>query len=167
MARRPGVSRPFRHEAIVQYRKTLELEPELSWVRAFLVDAYAEAGRLSEARAEILDVLRARNEPPARLEEVARLDPAEAIRRVRRRNAETRMREPRPDAEFVALRLAQLGEKDQAFAWLERACASRARWLVALLGSDPGFDGLRSDPRFSAYLLRVGLARPSAARSSD
>jgi hypothetical protein len=49
-----------------------------------------------------------------------------------------------------------LGGKDQAFESLERAYEERSGWL-SRLKVDPIFDGLRSDPRFTNLLRRIGL----------
>jgi tetratricopeptide (TPR) repeat protein len=49
-----------------------------------------------------------------------------------------------------------LGEKDQAFAWLERAYGERDG-NITNLKVDPEFDSLRSDERFTDLLRRVGL----------
>ena len=51
---------------------------------------------------------------------------------------------------------ADLGEKDQAFAWLEKAYARRSHYVI-FLGVEPGFDPLHSDPRFADLLRRIGL----------
>jgi tetratricopeptide (TPR) repeat protein len=56
----------------------------------------------------------------------------------------------------VALIYAALGERDQAFAWLDKAYQSRACELVQLK-ADVRFDSLRGDPRFAALLARIGL----------
>jgi TolB-like protein/DNA-binding winged helix-turn-helix (wHTH) protein/Flp pilus assembly protein TadD len=56
----------------------------------------------------------------------------------------------------VALVYAGLGDKDQAFAWLNKAVSGRSHWLV-WLNRDPRFDRLRSDPRFDDLKKRVGL----------
>ena len=56
----------------------------------------------------------------------------------------------------IALIHLGLGEKDQAFEWLEKAYEERSRWLTGLK-VDPIFDSLRSDPRFIDLLNRVGL----------
>jgi Flp pilus assembly protein TadD len=49
-----------------------------------------------------------------------------------------------------------LGDKDQAFVWLEKAYQKRSA-RVFLLKSDPSFDSLRSDPRCQYLLRRIGL----------
>ena len=56
-----------------------------------------------------------------------------------------------------ALIYAGLGDKDQAFAWLEKAYEEHAQQL-AFLKSQSLFDSLRSDPRFTDLLRRIGLA---------
>lgn len=50
-----------------------------------------------------------------------------------------------------------LGEKDEASDWLEKAYAERDPVLLELK-SEPRFDRLRTDPRFLAFLKRVGLS---------
>jgi adenylate cyclase len=56
----------------------------------------------------------------------------------------------------IAAIYAGLGEKDQAFAWLEKAYEERADGLVNLK-AEQRFDSLRSDPRFTDLARRVGL----------
>ena len=49
-----------------------------------------------------------------------------------------------------------LGDKDQAFAWLEKAYADHS-WYMASLKVDPELGALRSDPRFTDLVRRIGL----------
>ena len=59
-------------------------------------------------------------------------------------------------ATSIALIYAGLGEKDQAFAWLEKGYEEHAfqlQWLKV----EPRWDSLRSDPRFADLLRRIGL----------
>jgi len=51
---------------------------------------------------------------------------------------------------------AALGDKDQAFQWLERTLQDRS-WEITFLKVDPNLDSLHSDPRFSDLVKRVGL----------
>jgi serine/threonine-protein kinase len=45
---------------------------------------------------------------------------------------------------------------DKVFSWLERSCDERVGWLM-YLATDPRFDPLRTDARFSSLLDRLGL----------
>jgi tetratricopeptide (TPR) repeat protein len=67
-----------------------------------------------------------------------------------------RRRGPTHGAFDIATIYAGLGEKDQAFAWLRKACEERVGG-VTTLKVNPKFDGLRSAPRFADLLRRIGL----------
>jgi hypothetical protein len=64
----------------------------------------------------------------------------------------------------IALIYTGLGEKDLAFAWLEKAYVERTGRLLEL--PDPAFDSMRSDPRFLNLVKRIGLPQESAVRAS-
>jgi serine/threonine protein kinase len=49
-----------------------------------------------------------------------------------------------------------LGDRDKAFEWIEKAFKERDHWLI-YLKVNPIFDNLRSDPRFSKILKRMGF----------
>jgi eukaryotic-like serine/threonine-protein kinase len=59
---------------------------------------------------------------------------------------------------YVAEIYTGLGDKDQAFAWLDKAFAERCEYLV-YLPTEPMADPLRNDPRFAALLERLGLKK--------
>ncbi|HTX42828.1 MAG TPA: tetratricopeptide repeat protein [Acidobacteriaceae bacterium] len=59
----------------------------------------------------------------------------------------------------IALVYAGLGDRDQAFQWLEDARQAHDVGLV-YLRVDPCLDPLRSDPRFADLLQRIGLGSP-------
>jgi hypothetical protein len=55
-----------------------------------------------------------------------------------------------------------LGDKEHAFYWLEDAYTHRRQsyndpYLWGGLRIDPGFDSLRSDPRYENLMRRLGL----------
>ena len=52
---------------------------------------------------------------------------------------------------------ASAGQTDKAFFWLEQAYEEREGQVITLLKLDPAFKQLRSDPRFSALLQKMGL----------
>lgn len=57
---------------------------------------------------------------------------------------------------IVAVFFATLGDKDGAFAELERSFEKRESHIV-MVKADPRFDGLRGDPRFPDLLFRIGF----------
>src|SRR5439155_557608 len=57
--------------------------------------------------------------------------------------------------EFATI-YASLGDRDQAFTWLDKAFEEHAPWL-GFIKTDPVFQSLRDDPRFPALLRRIGL----------
>jgi TolB-like protein/tetratricopeptide (TPR) repeat protein len=118
-------------EAVAVLEKALIFTERDPLVLGALAHAYARAGRRDEARKLV--------------GELKRLD--------ERLEAEGKSI---PRFSFIWAH-AGLGDKEQAFVWLERAYHER-RDRVFLLNVDPLLDPLRSDPRFQDLVRRVGLA---------
>jgi hypothetical protein len=57
----------------------------------------------------------------------------------------------------IAIIYAGLGDKDQAFAWLDRAYAERSYILAVYLPTDARLDSLHNDPRFKNLMRRARL----------
>ncbi|MHB0972081.1 MAG: hypothetical protein ACYC7A_21900 [Thermoanaerobaculia bacterium] len=73
--------------------------------------------------------------------------------------AEIVLEEPRTayvEPRRLAAIYAFAGDADAAFRWLERGLADRAPG-IATFYSDPGFEGLKEDPRFLELAHRMGL----------
>jgi hypothetical protein len=56
----------------------------------------------------------------------------------------------------IALIYAGLGDKDQAFVWLQKAVEDRSTSMV-FLPTDPELASLRSDPRFAQLAHAVSF----------
>ena len=56
----------------------------------------------------------------------------------------------------AAIACSLLGNRDEAFSWLEEAYEYHVQGLI-YLNVDPEFDNLRSDPRFTALTRRIGF----------
>ena len=57
----------------------------------------------------------------------------------------------------VAVIYAGLGQKDEAFNWLNRAYDDRSYLLAVYLNTDSRLDTVRSDPRFDELRRRIAL----------
>jgi len=143
-------------QAIEQCQRTLEMEPGYEEARIYLAWIYVQKGMYEEAiaqyqklKGDIPDVL-------------AMLGAAYAVsgqrgkaRDVLAELKEISQRRYVPPV-FVAAIYTGLGDKDQAFAWLEKAYEDRDESFVGLKVL-PLFDPLRSDQRFADLLRRMGL----------
>jgi serine/threonine-protein kinase len=65
------------------------------------------------------------------------------------------------DPRLTWMAYAALGEKDEAFRWMER-CIEVQSYHTAFLGVTPFADPLRDDPRYQALLDRIGLGHLKA-----
>ena len=147
--------------AIEQYRKTLELDPNLPFAHESLGDAYEKKGMQKEAIAEWVNALTLTGEK----EEAAILQQTYATsgfdaavrksaeKKLEGLNAKIARGEYVPAAELVKICIRS-GDKEQAFVWLAKAVQERNR-LAWELKINPLFDPLRSDPRFEALVEKV------------
>jgi eukaryotic-like serine/threonine-protein kinase len=146
-------------EAIQQYRKTLEMDANFIVAHEHLGSALLQTGRYDEAIAEF--------KAAARLDESdmglrASLGHAYAVTG-QREEAEKIVtdllgasRQKYVSPYFMVELLAGLGQRDQAFEWLERCYTDRAPHLI-FLGVEPKLDPLKEDPRFNHLLKRMSL----------
>lgn len=146
-------------EAIVQLRKTLEMDPNFLVAHYAMAGAYEEKGEFDQAIAEYEFTIAQSRDSTSRLGSLGHAY-AVAGRTEEARQVLIRMKEVSTHRYLspyhTALVYAGLGEKDEAFAWLEKAYKDHF-WMLAFLKVDPRLDGLRSDPHFQDLLRRVGL----------
>lgn len=60
------------------------------------------------------------------------------------------------DPFLMATVYLSLDDKDETFAWLEKAYQAKS-WLMPTLVNDVKWDGLRSDARFLDFMNRLGV----------
>jgi len=155
-------------EAIRQYRRTIELDPNDARVHDFLADAYARKKMDREAIAEEQKylVLSGDEEAANTLgRDFAKAGYKEAMAALYRKTlafTEEAARQVYVSPLQFAVLYAQLGEKERAFVFLEKAFEERQPWLDHLK-TDPQFEPLRSDPRFGEMVRRVEEVANSAS----
>jgi TolB-like protein/Flp pilus assembly protein TadD len=147
-------------EALNQYRKTIELDPKDARLHGHLADVYARKGMYPEAIAEQQKYLSLSGDEEA-AQDLGRDFassgyPAamEALYRKTLAFLEEAGKYAYVSPVHFAVLHAQLGQKDEAFSWLEKAFEERQPWL-GQLKVDPQFEPLRSDPRFGQLIRRV------------
>jgi TolB-like protein/Flp pilus assembly protein TadD len=150
-----------RHErAIQEFRKAIELDPNFYPAHYDLGMTYADKG-MHEGAIKELETARALSGDTARTLSGLAYAYAMAGQKAKAKkllgdlNKLSRHRYVPPFD--IAVVHAALGDKDLAFAWLEKAYEDRHPWLV-MLRVTPKVDNLRSDPRFEQLCLRVGLS---------
>lgn len=151
MARRP-------EEAVLAYRRAVEIERDYRPAVAGLADALGRAGRHDEAAVSQVRWLRlvGRGRETDGFEEVRRRDGhAAAVRWLDRQYLLEFQRAPQGHFWDQAYLHARLGEREAAFRCLETAYEEREAGLLQAR-VDPDVDTLRSDRRFQELLRRIG-----------
>lgn len=145
-------------EAIEQYRRTLELDPNFQFARLRLGDAYLAKGMFDEAIAEYerAIALSDRNSSVALGGAYGLSGRKNEARQILRELL--RMKEQRYVNPFsIAVVYVGLGERKNAFEWLEKAYRERSYFMVFLKVSND-FEPYRDDPRYLDLMRRIGLA---------
>src|SRR5712691_11723121 len=147
-------------EAMASWQKALELDPSYSDASIVLARTYVTRGMYQQAVAELQKALVFNAREPFVLGVLAhayaragrREDALKLVGELKRIEAE---RGSIPTFSIIWA-YAGLGDKEQAFAWLEKSYEEHRDRMV-WLNVDPLLDPLRSDPRFHDLVRRVGL----------
>ena len=145
-------------EAVPLLQKSLTLDPNMGLTHRYLWTAFHGQRRLDRALEHASTFIATLGHP----------DVAETMRRVSK--SETYARAMGAAAEALAAKsragyvqpseiarlFAYAGDKERAFEWLDRAYDARDTWM-AFLNTDPRFDSLHADPRFTALVKRMGM----------
>ncbi len=147
--------------AIEQFQKTMELDQNFPPPQALLPAAYEQKAMYAEAIAAFKKALTLkgggeRSLPIAGLGHVYAVSGNKSEAQTVIDELKQISRQEYVPATNIALIYAGLGEKDQAFAWLEKGYEQRA-FQMQWLKIEPRWDNLRSDPRFQDLMRRVGL----------
>jgi TolB-like protein/DNA-binding winged helix-turn-helix (wHTH) protein/Tfp pilus assembly protein PilF len=147
--------------AIVQFQAVLEMEP--NFPRIHIVEyAYVQKGQFEDALADNQKWRRVDSNITAWTWTLEAYTYGRAGRPAEARSALEKARSSKfGPIDPIALvgPYIGLGDKAQAFVWLDKAVAEHSPGVTALK-VDPIYDPLRSDPRFQTILVRLGLDKP-------
>jgi TolB-like protein/DNA-binding winged helix-turn-helix (wHTH) protein/Tfp pilus assembly protein PilF len=147
----------FYDASIQQSRRTIDMDVTFSMAHNQLGQAYLQQQQYEEAIAELQKAIQWSDGNPTSMANLARAyaasgrrnDAVQLLNELKRRSSPSYSNAPE-----IAVIYAALGDRDQAMTWLEQGYVERFNPGVLLR---PGFDPLRSDPRFQALARRVGL----------
>jgi TolB-like protein/thioredoxin-like negative regulator of GroEL len=146
-------------EAIRAAERALAMNPKFALAYFWLGRVYTYEGRYTEAEAAFRNIGALRKWTPAMAAlgflygRAGRRSEANALVA----EFDELSRQGRYASSYaIAVIYAGLGDREQAFSWLDAAYRERSHWLL-WLKRDPRWDDLRVDPRFAALVHKVGL----------
>jgi TolB-like protein/DNA-binding winged helix-turn-helix (wHTH) protein/Flp pilus assembly protein TadD len=145
-------------QAIQEFRAVQEMEPNFPRVH-IVVFAYVEKGMYAEALADTKNWREAGSSPwfwSVLAYTYGRAGQQPEAQRALDKLLELNRRQQIDPSALIQVYIG-MGNKDQAFVWLENAYSQHSS--LTTLKVDPIYDSLRSDPRFQDLLRRVGLAQ--------
>ncbi|MEO8679883.1 MAG: winged helix-turn-helix domain-containing protein [Vicinamibacterales bacterium] len=150
--------------ALAHWDKNLEMDPDFPLLHGYKACALTMQEKYPEALAELERAIGTPGVIAARGYIYGRMGRKQEARKQLEALLELRKTTFVP-AFYVALLYTGVGDKDQAFAWLDRAIEERSGYLMEI-HVDPMFDTLHSDARFQALLHLLGHdgVKPQAAR---
>lgn len=154
-------------EALAELTRTLELDPNYGWTHVFLFLTYEKLHRLDRALEHRQKYLTLIGRTPQEASELAARYAARGYAAVIETWIDITLgyfeRIGHLTSAEIVHGYAALGRPATALDWLDRAVADRTRDLI-YLAVDPGYDALRTEPRFRAHVARLGL--PAGASAS-
>ena len=146
--------------AVDECHRMIDLDPNFWAAHQTLAIALVKQGKNSDALAEAqksIDLSNRSNASLALLGNVyGRLGKQNEAQTIIK-ELEEKFSKQQADGRDIAVVYVGLGDKDQAFAWLEKAFQYHSFFLAGLR-LEPSLDPLRSDPRWSDLQRRVGMS---------
>jgi len=148
-------------KALEQHKNTLALDQSFPWAHSGLASVYEIQGRFDESIVEYKKAKNLGGSIPFTLAPLGWIY-AKAGRKADALQILDELLQMARQGMNVSYGIAflyyRLGEKDKAFEWFEKSYQDREIWLQSL-ATDPLWDDLRTDPRCTVLLKRMGLRK--------
>lgn len=153
-------------DAYAQYQHTIAMDPTFPLAHEYLSWFLIETGKYEAAITEHQKTMLlsgaspavASSEAAAALQAYQKGGPTGYWRRLLGIILQQRKKNDRSmTASDVSTAYALVGDKDNAFAWLDKAYDEREGSAITMIKVEFGWRTLRTDPRFAAFLRRMGL----------
>lgn len=146
-------------KAIEHFQKIIAVEPEAGSAYWSLGQVYQQKQMYAEAVEAWLKSMRLEQAPPENIEDLRESFRTSGRQGLYRKALD--ITEARAKSGYVApLTFAdiyvRLGDKEMAFAWLEKAFDARDPSIIRLK-IEPAYDSLRDDPRYTEMIRKIGL----------
>jgi DNA-binding winged helix-turn-helix (wHTH) protein/TolB-like protein len=146
-------------EAIARFKQTLEMDADFISTYFWLISSYHLKGDDDQAFEWFVQLQTKSGDKPEEIQTWKTIYAESGWRGISARQLEKGLKDEKTgktNSMQLAFFSIELGQRDEAFAYLEKAFAER-RWQLTTLWVNPRFDLLRSDPRFDDLVKRVGL----------
>jgi serine/threonine protein kinase/tetratricopeptide (TPR) repeat protein len=150
------------NDAADEFRKTMELipnSPHLGMLHEGLARCYRATGREKEAWDEDIKSRIAFGATAKEIEEYRKTYAVSGRKGIVQKDLQASLASWEKDhwhtdAFYIAMAYVELGDKDQAFAWIDKLIELRCTWLIWIYPGDPL---LRNDPRFAEVKRKMGV----------
>jgi eukaryotic-like serine/threonine-protein kinase len=150
------------NDAADEFRKTMELipnTPHLGMLHEGLARCYRATGREKEAVDEDVKSRIAFGATPKEIEEYRKTYAVSGRKGIVEKDLQASLAKWQKDHWHadgfdIAMAYVELGDKDQAFAWIDKLIELRCTWLIWIY---PGVPLLRDDPRFAEVKRKMGV----------
>jgi serine/threonine protein kinase/Flp pilus assembly protein TadD len=144
-------------QAIEVCRKMLQIDSRYFPAHLDLGRAYEQKKMLDQAIAELVNARQMSNDDPLVLAALGHAYAVAGKTSEAQKTLELLLEKAQTGivrSYEIAKVYAGLGDKDQAFAWLDKALQDRSPWLLKLK-TEPNFEPLRTDPRFQTLVQQI------------
>jgi tetratricopeptide (TPR) repeat protein len=143
--------------AEAELKRAIELQPTMEAAQAMLASVYIQQHRLAAAMA----AAEAEPQPEARRWALASTYFAQGDAARGQQQLDEMIRRDSSFPTFMAMVYAMRGDADNAFAWLDRAVATRDPGVASIYELPYLIPKLRNDPRLATLLHKLGLPAPA------